>query len=322
MKKQFDAVSLGELVVEFLRKDVDMPFDRPGEFLGPFPSGAPAIFIDTMAKLNAKCGFIGTVGNDDFADCIIERLKNDTVDTSRIFKLGNTTTGTAFTVYFSDGSRKFIYNIGNAAPGRFSPEHVDEEYIKSARWMHISGNVLAFSESAKEAVIKASEVASKAGIPISLDPNMRLEIMKKEEILSLLGPILEKTTLFLPSKGEIECITGLEDENLGAQELLKRGISIIARKEGENGCTIFTGSGKRHINAFKAINVVDPTGCGDSYSAAFVYGYLQGWPLARTGLFANAVGSLTATRRGAMEGIESLDEVNSFLKKSKGPDQD
>jgi sugar/nucleoside kinase (ribokinase family) len=318
MNKRFDAVSLGELVVEFLRKDLDVPFDQPGELVGPFPSGAPAIFIDTMAKLNAKCGFIGTVGKDDFADCIIERLKKDNVDTSHIFKLDGTTTGTAFTVYFSDGSRKFIYHMGNAAPGKFSPEHIEEEYIKSTRWLHISGNVMAFSKSAREAVLKAAEVASKDNIPISLDPNMRLEIMKKEEILGLLGPILEKATLFLPSKGEIECITGLEDEDQGAQELLKKGIRVIARKEGENGCTIFTGSDKQHISTFNDINVVDPTGCGDSYSAAFVYGYLEGWTFEKTGLFANAVGSLTAMRKGAMEGIESIEEVNSFLKKGKG----
>lgn len=315
MKKRFDAVSLGELVVEFLRKDVDVPFDQPGELVGPFPSGAPAIFIDTMAKLNAKCGFIGTVGKDDFADCIIERLKKDNVDTSHIFKLDGTTTGTAFTVYFSDGSRKFIYHMGDAAPGKFSPDHIDEEYIKSTRWLHISGNVLAFSQSAREAVLKAAEIASKDNIPISLDPNMRLEIMKKEEILGLLGPILEKTTLFFPSKGEIECITGLEDEDQGAQKLLKKGIAVIARKEGENGCTIFTGSDRQHISTFSDINVVDPTGCGDSYSAAFVYGYLEGWTFEKTGLFANAVGSLTAMRKGAMEGIESIEEVNTFLKR-------
>jgi 2-dehydro-3-deoxygluconokinase len=207
--------------------------------------------------------------------------------------------------------------MSDAAPGRFSPEHIDEEYIQSSRWLHISGNVLAFSHSAKEAIIKAANVAALYGIPISLDPNMRLEMMNKEEIEALLRPVLKKTTLFLPSKGEIECITGSEDENRGAEELLNQGIQIVARKEGEKGCTIFTRDGKIHIDAFEKINVIDPTGCGDSYSAAFVYGILQGWSFEKIGLFANAVGSLTATRKGAMEGIESIEEVNLFLKKNE-----
>jgi len=317
MNKRFDAISLGELVVEFFRKEIDIPFDKPGDIVGPFPSGAPAIFIDTMAKLNTKCGFIGTVGNDEFADCIIRRLQRDNVDVSRIMKLDGVTTGTAFTAYFSNGSRKFIYHISDAAPGRFSPEHIEEEYIKSSRWLHISGNVLAFSDSAREAIIKATRVAAQNDIPISLDPNMRLEMMKKEEIETLLRPILEKTALFLPSKGEIECITGSEDEYQGAEELLNQGIQVVARKEGENGCTIFTKDERIHINAFDKVNVIDPTGCGDSFSAAFVYGFLQGWTFERIGFFANAVGSITATRRGAMEGIKSLEEVSLFLKNSE-----
>ena len=133
----------------------------------------------------------------------------------------------------------------------------------------------------------------------------------------LVFSILNKTTLLFPSKGEIECITGSEDENQGAEKLLDQGIQIIARKEGDKGCTLFTKDEMIHINAFNEINVIDPTGCGDSYAAAFVYGFLQGWTFERMGLFANAVGSITATRRGAMEGITSLEEVHLFLDKNE-----
>ncbi len=46
-----DVISLGELLVEVMRKEVDQPLDRPADFVGPFPSGAPAIFIDAIARL-------------------------------------------------------------------------------------------------------------------------------------------------------------------------------------------------------------------------------------------------------------------------------
>jgi hypothetical protein len=36
MNKRFDAISLGELVVEFFRKEKDIPFDRPGDIVGPY----------------------------------------------------------------------------------------------------------------------------------------------------------------------------------------------------------------------------------------------------------------------------------------------
>ncbi len=43
--------TMGELLCEVMRPEADLPLDRPGTFLGPFPSGAPAIFIDTAARL-------------------------------------------------------------------------------------------------------------------------------------------------------------------------------------------------------------------------------------------------------------------------------
>lgn len=313
MVKEFDAISLGELVVEFFRKTEDIPFYQSSDLIGPFPSGAPAIFIDTIAKLGGKCGFIGTVGKDDFGKCIIQRMKKDNVDTSRIFELDGVATGSAFTAYFSDGSRQFIYYMSNEAPGAFCPDHIDEEYIIRTNWLHISGNVLAFSKSAKEAILKAVDIAFKNGIPISLDPNLRLEIMGKSEIEGLLWPVLEKTTVFFPSEGEVSCLMGIEDEEIGICEILKMGIKVVVRKEGARGCTIFTETEKIHVNTFDDVTVVDPTGCGDSFSAAFVFGYAKGWDLKTAGIFANAVGSITATKKGAMEGVTSLSEVEQFI---------
>ena len=46
-----EILTMGELIVEIMRPKEDMPLDMAGTFLGPFPSGAPAIFIDTAARL-------------------------------------------------------------------------------------------------------------------------------------------------------------------------------------------------------------------------------------------------------------------------------
>ena len=67
-----EVISLGELLVEIMRKEVDQPLDRPADFVGPFPSGAPAIFADAVAKLGHSAGFVGALGNDDFARCYLE----------------------------------------------------------------------------------------------------------------------------------------------------------------------------------------------------------------------------------------------------------
>jgi len=55
-------IALGELLVEVMRQEVDQPLSQPGALVGPFPSGAPAIFIDAVARLGQPAGFIGEVG--------------------------------------------------------------------------------------------------------------------------------------------------------------------------------------------------------------------------------------------------------------------
>ena len=74
--------TMGEMIVEIMREKENEPLDKAGVFRGPYPSGAPAIFIDTVARLGHKGGIIGGVGKDDFGKCLLDRLKSDGVDVS------------------------------------------------------------------------------------------------------------------------------------------------------------------------------------------------------------------------------------------------
>ena len=130
--KSPDIISLGELLVEIMRTEVDVPHGSPAElYRGPFPSGAPAIFIDSAARMtkpfNLSTGYIGVRGLDEFGDCIVSKLEQDGVDVSQIRISRTKTTGIAFNQYNSDGSRKFIFAAG--AAGEICQDDVNEEYL-------------------------------------------------------------------------------------------------------------------------------------------------------------------------------------------------
>ncbi len=311
--KRFDVISLPELTVEFFRTEIGVPMSERSTMVGPFASAAPAIFADTFAKLGGKVGYLGTTGDDEFADCVLGKLSDDGVDISKVVRLKNATTGVAFTNYYKDGSRKFIFHVVDAAPGKFSCEHLDEEYIKASKWLHISGNALCFGDETKKAMMRAIDIAYENDIPISFDPNLRLEIMSSDDIKELLTPILAKTTMFLPSAGEAEAVTGYSDEADAIDFMLKLGIKIIIKKDGVKGCSIFTHQENVSVPAFSDIVEVDPTGCGDSFAAAAVLGYMRGMPLYNLGLYANAVGGIAATKKGLMEAKESPEQIKDFL---------
>jgi sugar/nucleoside kinase (ribokinase family) len=68
---------IGDLLVEIMRPEVGDRLDETGAFLGPFPSGASGIFIDTIARLGNEALFIGAVGDDDFGTLILNRLREE-----------------------------------------------------------------------------------------------------------------------------------------------------------------------------------------------------------------------------------------------------
>jgi sugar/nucleoside kinase (ribokinase family) len=311
-------ISLGELLVEIMRTTVDTPHKKIGEtYKGPYPSGAPAIFLDSAARMGKpfkiSTGYIGVIGKDEFGKCIIEKLERDGVDTSQIKVVKDKTTGIAFNQYNSDGSRKFIFAAG--AAGETSPDDVHPEYFENIKCLHIMGSALSISEKSKEACYKAVEIAQNENpdVIISFDPNLRPEMLDIQTILKISNPILKETSILLPSSEEAEMLAGVEGEQEACRELLKKGPDIIVLKRGKDGCIIFSEENVQGLTipSYK-VEEVDPTGAGDSFGGAFIMGFLQDWDLKKIGRFANAVGALKVENFGPMPDT-TYEEVEKFI---------
>ena len=316
-----DIICLGELLVEIMRTEKDTPHGKIGAFYrGPFPSGAPAIFIDSAARMAKSFGFttgyIGVVGDDEFGTCIIEKLKSDGVDISQIRTVQDKTTGIAFNQYNSDGSRKVIFAAG--AAGETSQEDIRENYFKNVKSLHIMDSGLSISKNSREACYKALKIAKKQNpdVILSFDPNLRPEMLDLNIIIKICKPILESTTILLPSDEEAEMLAGVKGEIEACQKLLTMGPKIIVLKQGRNGCTIFSQENQDGIkvSGFRA-DEIDPTGAGDSFGGAFIVGYLAGLDLEKAARFANAVGAKKVEFFGPMPDT-TYEEVEELLEKS------
>jgi len=315
-----DIICLGELLVEIMRTETNTPHSEIGAYYrGPYPSGAPAIFIDSAARMakpfNFSTGYIGVIGDDDFGKCIVDKLKKDGVDTSQVRIIKGKTTGIAFNQYNSDGSRKFIFAAG--AAGETSPEDIKKDFFNGIKSLHIMGSGLSISENSREACYKAIEVANdkNSDVIISFDPNLRPEMLELETILKICKPVLESTDILLPSGEEAEMLAGVTGEKEACQKLLKMGPKIVVLKQGKKGCTVFTKENKDGIKV-PSFNVkeIDPTGAGDSFGGAFIIGYLLGWELKKIAEFANAVGALKVESFGPMPDT-TYEDVMKFLTK-------
>ena len=315
-----DIISLGELLVEIMRTDLNIPHGVTGaNYRGPFPSGAPAIYINTAARMGKPfdftTGFIGVIGNDEFGDSIIKKLEKDSVDVSQIRSSDTETTGIAFNQYNSDGSRKFIFAAG--AAGSTTPDDVKEDYFEDIKNLHITGSALSISKNSREACYKAIKIAKEKNpsVLISFDPNLRPELLDLEVILKICKPVLEMTEILFPSGEEAEMLAGINDPIDACQKLLEKGPKIIVLKREKRGCIIFTKDNLKgaNIEGFK-VNEVDPTGAGDSFGGAFIVGYLAGWNLKKTAKFANIVGAKKVKHFGPIPDT-TYEEVIELLEK-------
>lgn len=299
---------LADLLVEVMRKELNQPLSRTADFVGPFPSGAGAIFIDAAARLGGSTGCIGVIGTDAFGECVVTRLREDGVDTTYVRPAPGYTTGIAFVAYRDDGSRNFLFHLPQAAAALLGPDDVKPEYVATAAFLHITGSVLSISESARQACYKAIRIIKNMGGRVSFDPNIRPELLGISRVREIVEPVLLACDLLLPSGSEAAMLTGDGDEVAACRSLLLRGIPIVALKRGAQGSVVFTPEQVIEVPSL-SVEEIDPTGAGDCYGGAFVIGLLEGWDLSRVARFANIAGALSVTRIGPMEGAPSRSEV-------------
>jgi sugar/nucleoside kinase (ribokinase family) len=308
MKK---VITIGEILVEIMATEVGVGFLEPIPLIGPFPSGAPAIFIDQVAKLGQPCGLIGRVGDDDFGRLNVGRLRRDGADVSAIAVDPDRPTGSAFVRYRADGARDFVYNIRHSASGAIAPTAASDALIESADHLHVMGTALS-SPALAEIVRDASGRIRARGGTVSFDPNLRKEILSAPGMRDALEGVLAQTDLFLPSGEEIFLASEATDPDTAARELLARGIRTIVVKRGADGATSYDAAGTCAIPAFP-VEEVDPTGAGDTFGAAYVTFWLRDLPSREALTFASAAGALAVGKKGPMEGTSTLAELEAFL---------
>lgn len=308
-------VTVGEILVEVMATHLGQKFNVQGEFVGPFPSGAPAIFIDQVARLGTNCKIIASVGQDDFGKMNIDRLHVDGVDTSSIKVHSEFTTGVAFVTYKEDGGRDFIYHMPHSAAGHLAIEDIKEEDFGDCKFLHIMGCSL-FNENNRQAILKAVDIATDKGIQISFDPNVRKEILNNEEIKNAIAYIMKKCTIFLPSGDELQLLTGIDHEVEAAEYLLKSGAKIVLVKKGSLGSTLYTQRETIDCPAYQ-VTEVDPTGAGDCFDGAFISCLEKKMDARVAQQFATAAGALAVTKRGPMEGASLYAEIVDFMEGNK-----
>ena len=303
-------ITLGELIVEFVSNEIDCGLKKITTFSGPYPSGAPAIFINQASKVGAKTKIYGSIGNDSFGESIINRLKNDGVDTTDIRKLEGMSTGTAHVSYFSDRSRVFIFHIEGSAAEQVALSSLPKEPFI----LHISGASLGI-HSVEKNLLDLCSYTIRNGGKICCDPNMRKELLiAKKQIKKLLIKVLEQSEIIMPSLEDLELLhPNLTTEQSCYALLNNEKTKLIVLKMGERGVKLITKNEEIKFPSY-IVSEIDPTGAGDCFCGAFVGMLDLGYDIQTAVKYANAAGALHVTNQGGMENNPTIEEIEQFIK--------
>lgn len=311
-----EIITMGELLVEIMRPHEDIQLYESDYFRGPFPSGAPGIFISTAARLGHSTAIISGVGADDFGENIMRRLKKDGVDVSRVLVTDAGHTGIAFVTYFADGERKFLFYLDNS-PGVMAKAPETLEGLEDTKYMHIMGcSLMADMEFGKE-IVKTMKMLKERGVKVSFDPNVRLEMMKDPDVMKTLQEVFNNSAILMPGVAELKMLAG--EENLDkaiAKVFENENLEILVLKNGSKGSQIYTKNGLEVEQPIYKVVQEDATGAGDSYDAAFICGLAEGKTLEEAAKMGAAAGALNAAAFGPMEGRISRETVFEMIEKN------
>ena len=230
--------TIGEILVEIMATERGDGFLEPVKLIGPFPSGAPAIFIDQAARFGQPAAMIGCVGDDDFGRVNLNRLRRDGVDVSGVRVDPEAVTGSAFVRYRADGSRAFVFNIKQSASGRITLDQAARAVLGRSDHLHIMGTAL-FSPRIVDIVLEAAELVKARGGTISFDPNLRPEMLNLAGLREACEELFRRCDLFLPSGPELTLFTTAKEEDAAVAEILEGGTGADRPQAGRRRRALF-----------------------------------------------------------------------------------
>lgn len=322
-------ISFGEALIDFI------PMDQSNLVYQKCPGGAPANVSVGTAKLGAKSTFIGKIGDDILGSFLKDTLSEYGVDISQISTTKKAKTGITFVTIKENGERDFNFFIHPSADSLLRENDFDKNIFKDHKIFHF-GSISLINEPSKSATNKAVNLAKEAGLWISYDPNFRPQLWRnKEKAYKNITSMLSKIDILKISEEELKLITKEVDIEKGIKSLKKYDIPLVFVTFGKKGSLVYSKQSYVRCPGMK-INAVDTTGAGDAFLSAVLYKLnllehnlydLNEDELSEIIQFANVIGGLTASKKGAMAAFPSLEQVkkttiNNMTTTQKGYDFD
>lgn len=260
------------------------------------PGGQTASMVVACQTWGLSTRYVGKLGDDSAAAVHRAAFDRAGVETHILTAEG---TASAQSIILVDGSGERTVLLKRDERLSLTADDLRPEWIEQARALHVDGFDTA-------AATCAARWARAAGMPVIAD---------LDEIYSGVEDLLPLIDHLIVSREFPARLTGIHDLEKALQTMRSDyGSQITAATLGPDGVLAWDGERFHYLPAYR-VPVVDTTGAGDTFHAAYVYGLLQNWLLDRRLDFACAAAALNCTGTGARGGIRPVSDIESLMRK-------
>ena len=233
----------------------------------------------TLAQLGGEPVVLAAVGADGHE--YVQRLRSWNADTSCVRVVDDSYTAQAIIITDVDNNQITAFH-----PGAMQSAHL------TAVPPRPDIAVAIVAPDGRDAMLQHAEQLAAAGVPFVFDPGQGLPMFDGPELKRFVSQA--SWVALNDYEARMLCDrTGATLESLSRSHL--KGIVVTL---GAEGCDLWQQGTRTHVPGVAASEVLDPTGCGDAFRGALLYGLERGWPLERCVALGNRVGALKIASRG------------------------
>jgi sugar/nucleoside kinase (ribokinase family) len=279
-----------------------------------FPGGAELNVAVGLTRLGVRTTWTSVLGNDAHGDYIADAVgqlgvtplvRRATGPTALMFKAGG-----------ADGDPEVLQIRHRTAFAQHADALLTADILAldGIDHLHLTGIALGISPVVRAASLTLLEAAIAAGLSVSFDPNLRLNLWpNRDEMRAVINTVAARATVVMPGVGEARMLTGHDDPQTIAKTYLDAGTREVVVKLGAEGALAWTAEDQNARSRRFAVTPIDTVGAGDGFAAGYLAAFLGGGNLQERVDQGAAVGALATTRRGDLAAMPERAEVDALL---------
>lgn len=312
--RTFDLIAIGRACIDLNATEYNRPMEETMTFT-KYVGGSPVNIAIGSSKLGLKAGFIGKLADDQHGRFITSYIRNLGIDTTGVvIDQAGHKTGLAFTEIKSPEECSILMYRDDVADLYLEPNEVDENYIKQASALLVSGTALAQSPS-REAVLKAVSLARKHQVKVIFELDYRpYTWTSSEETAIYYALVAEQSDIVIGTRDEFDTLEHRKGENEQTLAyLFQHTPQLIVIKHGVEGSYAYTRSGERFQSKAYLTKVLKTFGAGDSYASAFLYALFEGKDIETALKYGSASASIVVSKHSSSEAMPTVNEIEELI---------